>query len=275
MKSKAARAGRPAPDDNLGTGRLRGHRAPGPCYRSLVQRIQFGGAESLAKVALRGGFGGTSSFIVPRFGTRCVCCNADAMGRVQMYDPSTDRVQAPPFAMPVCFDCKGHALQTATVPMLQACLLIVGGCLTGLGINYLRERPDDGFLKGMIGVGAAMTVAAIAWIFATWRRGKRERVPGHHPRLVFSVAHGRTLLDTANEELVVELLALNPSARVLPTPLLWRKARERRFPAARVVKAPPRAEDDEGARLAAYIAANPPVAPSHLREPEPPDEDAT
>ncbi len=240
-----------------------------PCYRWAVQRIQFGEAESLGTVALRGGFGGKLSYIVPRFGKRCVCCNADAMGRTQDYDPSTDRVQASSIAMPVCFDCKDHALQTATAAILQSSLLIVGVCAIGLGINYLTERPDDDVLTGSVAVGAVMTLAAIAWIAAAIRREKRERgLPGHHARLSFSIAHGRTLLDTSNETLVEELLALNPNARILPTPLLWRRRKERQLPTARAVKAQRRAADAEGERLAAYLAANPPAASTGAAKPE-------
>src|SRR6185295_19364397 len=115
-----------------------------------MQRIQFGEAMPISDVALRGAVGGKFTFIGPRFGTRCVCCNADAMGRTQDYDPSTDRVQAAPVSMPVCADCSDHALQTATEPILQASLLIVGFGVAALGIMYMQERPDDGFLRGMI-----------------------------------------------------------------------------------------------------------------------------
>lgn len=233
-----------------------------------MQRIQFGEAESLATVALRGGFGGKGAFIAPRFGTRCVCCNADAMGRTQDYDPSTDRVQASAVPMPVCFACKDHAFQSQTAGIFQACMLIVGVCAIGLGYSYLGDRPDDGFLKGMIAVGAVLTITGIVWVAAAMRRERRERaMPGHHARLSFSVAHGSTLLDTSNDELVVEVLQLNPRARLLPTPLLWRRRKEWHLPAARAVKVPPRADatDAEGERLAAYLEANPPERTSDER----------
>jgi hypothetical protein len=81
------------------------------------QRIQFGESESLGRVALRGGFGGEVKFIVPQFGKHCVCCNADAFGRTQEYDPSTDRLEAPKVPMPVCGACANHALSQHTGPI--------------------------------------------------------------------------------------------------------------------------------------------------------------
>jgi hypothetical protein len=178
-----------------------------------------------------------STFQVPVFGPACVCCNANAMGRTQDYDPSTDRIQAKSFPVPVCFDCKDHALQTATVPMLQACLLIVGVALAGLGIGYRRERPDDTLLVGMIAIGALLTLAAIAWIVSTSKREKREReLPGHYPRMQFSLILNRPHLDTRNGELVDRLLANNPSAERLPTPFFWRRQEAKELAQARLVK---------------------------------------
>lgn len=202
----------------------------------VKQRIQFGGAESLGRIAVRGAIGGKTSFITPRFGRCCICCNADAMGRTQDYDPSNDRVTAPAVPMPVCSECQGHAMQTSFVPTLQVCLLFVGLSSAGLAGKYITERPDDPLLWAAVIAGLAMFGAAVLWLVATSRRNRREQVAGHHPRLVFSVGHGRTLLDTTNEELVRELLELNPSARVLPEPPLWRWQRRRQMPSARVVR---------------------------------------
>jgi hypothetical protein len=61
-------------------------------------------------------------------------------------------VQAAPVPMPGALRLQGHALQTSA-GMFQAILLIVGICVIGLGINYLRERPHDGFLKGTLWEG--------------------------------------------------------------------------------------------------------------------------
>jgi hypothetical protein len=88
----------------------------------------------------------------------------------------------------------------------------------------------------MLAVSGTAFGAAVLWLRATSRRSYREQLAGHHVRLEFSVAYGRTLLDTTNEELVRELLARNPSARVLPEPPLWRWKRRRQMPAARVVR---------------------------------------
>jgi hypothetical protein len=76
----------------------------------------------------------------------------------------------------------------------------------------------------------------VAAIVRSRRRARRARDQGHHPGLEFSVIHGRTWLDTTNSVLVEDLLAHNPSAKVLPTPLLWRRANRRDAPNARVVK---------------------------------------
>lgn len=214
----------------------------------MKQRIQFGSATSLGRVALRGAVGGRFEFTVPRFGTQCVCCSTETMGRTQDYDPSTDRVKAAPVAMPVCFACTDHALQTAFAPLVQACGVLVGLALTWLAIGYLRERPHDTFLWGAIAVGVAMVGASIAWIVASRRRKTRNHVAGHHPGLELSVGHGRTLLDTDNEQLVEELLALNPNARRLPTPMLWRMRGEG-LPAARAIA--PARRDDRKAELPA------------------------
>ncbi len=203
-----------------------------------MQRIQFGEAESLGKVALRGGIGGSFTFVAPRFGTTCVCCNGDAKGRTQDFDASTDRVQAPAVPMPVCEACKDHALQSTFASIMQVCLLFMGLGAIGLAIMYLRQRPHDDFLWGTGAVGVALFAVAVTWMIATARRTRRATEAGHHPALAFSIAHGRTLLDTRNDQLADELLARNPNARRLPTPLLWREAR--RVPAARVVPSAPR-----------------------------------
>lgn len=176
------------------------------------------------------------TFEVPKFGHECVCCNKHAMGRTQDYDPSTDRVQADSFPVPVCFDCRDHALQTATIPILQACSLIVGCSVTGLGIYYRGQRPDDSMTLGMILVGAIVALGAALWIWSSTKRERREReLAGHYPRLAFSVGHGRTLLDTTNGELVDRLLANNPRAERLPTPWLWRRQEAKELAQARVV----------------------------------------
>lgn len=176
-------------------------------------------------------------FHAPVFGDECVCCNKHAMGRTQDYDPSTDRVTADSFAVPVCFDCKDHALQTHTVPILQACALLVGIAITYLGFHYRSERPDDSMTTGMAVVGILLTLGASFWIWKTHARDKREReLPGHFPRMTFSLGTGRALLDTTNGQLVDRLLAKNPVAKRLPTPLLWRKQEAKELAQARVVK---------------------------------------
>lgn len=197
---------------------------------AVKQRVLF-------RLAAPGGAaGGTGTFVAPRFGRCCICCNADALGRVQDCDPTTERITATAVRMPVCAACKDHAIQPAATPRMQALLVMVGALLLAIAAGYLTQRPHDRFLWGMLAVSGAAFAAGVLWVRATSRRTRREQVDGHHPRLEFSVAYGRTLLDTTNEELVRELLAHNPSARVLPEPPLWRWARRRQMPAARVVR---------------------------------------
>lgn len=195
-----------------------------------MPQVQFEDAESLGRVAMRGAVGGKFGFVVPVFGRACVCCNADAMFRTQPYDPSTDAVTAPPIDMPVCFECRSHALQTHTGPIIAGSLVCVGGALAALAGMKLDERPNDDFLWAMLFGGIAVAVAAIAWIIAGSRRQKRHRERGHHAGLSFSIDHGATVLTTTNEELVADLLERNPGARRVLT-----RAERRRIPEARTV----------------------------------------
>lgn len=198
--------------------------------RRVKQRVLFG------RVAAGGAAGGRPVFVVPSFGRCCVCCNTDATGRLQGCDPSTERITAEPVQMPVCVECKDHAMQSALAPRLQALLVTLGLVLLAVGVSYVTRRTHDHFLWAMIAVGGAMLVAGALWLRATVQRDRQEYIAGHHPRLAFSVAYGRMLLDTTNEELVRELLARNPTARPLPEPALWRWQRRRQMPAARVVR---------------------------------------
>lgn len=181
------------------------------------------------------------TFTPPVVGNECVCCNGDTQGRTQDYNASDDRVQIEPFALPVCFACKDHALQSTTIPILQACALIVSGCLAGLGFYYWRERPGDVFILGMGIVASVAFLGSIWWISRSIRREKAERaISGHHPHLAFTFVFGNAWFDTTNGELVDRVLAMNPTATRVKTPLLWRKEEAKQLAPARVVKVPPR-----------------------------------
>lgn len=171
-----------------------------------------------------------NTFVVPRFGKTCVCCNIDTMGRTQDYDPSTDRIQAPSIQVPVCGECHKHALQTHTGPIMMGCLLVVGIAATALGFMKLDERPNDEFLYGMVVFGFAAVAATILWFVAVTRRQRAHEREGHHPGLMFSVDFGTTL-NTSNDALADELVALNPGATRVAT-----RADRKRLPRARVVK---------------------------------------
>lgn len=195
----------------------------------MKQRIQFGEAER-----------SRARFIAPQFGTSCICCNAETHGRTRDFDPSTDRVRADVVPMPVCAACDRHAFVQPTTVILQTMVLILAALLGGASIYYMRIRPSDDFLKIMLAISVAVFALDLVWIGRGRRRAERARDDGHHPGLEFSVAYGRTWLDTTNPTLVEDLVARNPSARVLPTPLLWRRANRREAASARVVKSPPR-----------------------------------
>lgn len=198
--------------------------------RVVKQRVLFG------RVAAHGAAGGPPRFVVPSFGPCCICCNADARGRKQDCEPSTERITEVPVQMPVCIECRDHAIQSTVAPRLQALMVVIGLLLFAVGACQLTQRRHDPVLWAMLVVGGAMFVAAMLWLRATVRRDRREHLAGHHARLGFSVAYGRMLLDTTNEELVRELLARNPTARLLAEPALWRWQRRRQMPAARVVR---------------------------------------
>lgn len=192
--------------------------------------IQFGPAESVGRVALRGALGGTSQYVAPRFGTGCVCCNDDAQGRTQDYDPSIDRITADSFPVPVCFACRKHALRTHTAQILIVSLLGIGVAATFLGYTKLDERPEDHFLWWMIAIGISAIVAGVAWVLRAQVRERRLRGAGHHAGLTFSVDHGRTVLRTSNETLASELLELNPHAE-----RRWTRAEKRHVPRAKAM----------------------------------------
>jgi hypothetical protein len=87
----------------------------------------------------------------------------------------------------------------------------------------------------MMVAGVLLVVLSVAWIRSSSAKCKRVAGNGHYPGFEFSVVTGAPLVDTDNETLVEELLALNPRAHRLPTPLLWR-LRADGLPKARLVK---------------------------------------
>lgn len=194
----------------------------------MKQRVQFGEAEGI--------FSRRVQYVAPVFTTACVCCNAETHGRTRDYDPSTDKVRADVVPMPVCAPCHHHAFVAQTTVVLQTSLFMVAGIFGGMCIYYLGQRPHDTFLKWGIVACAIALALDLAWMFSHRRRAARARDEGHHPGLDFSVSHGRTWLDTENDALVDRLIANNPTAKVLPTPLFWRRANKRDAPSARVVK---------------------------------------
>lgn len=171
-----------------------------------------------------------SRFIAPKFGGRCVCCNGDALGRTQDYDPSVDRVRADAVTMPVCFACRKHALRSHSGTIVTVGLVYIGIVFVALGSAKLGDRPGDTFLWGTIVGAAALTAGAVMSALRANAREKRLVAEGHHAGLTFSVTDERPALITHNRELAEELVALNPGAELSLT-----RAERRRLPRARAL----------------------------------------
>ena len=154
----------------------------------------------------------TFRFVVPKFGSRCVCCNAEAQGQTQGYDPSSGQVRAPTVLIPVCAKCTPHALDTPKAANVVAALIILGGM--GAVLALFANNADPDFRLGLGLGGLAMAGAGVAYGFMRTAMQKRESaIPGHSAGLYFQVLPGLTVIFTENEVLVEELLALNPTAQ--------------------------------------------------------------
>jgi hypothetical protein len=176
--------------------------------------------------------------IAPKFGRCCVCCNADAQGRTKDYrSMSTAPGVARAIAVPVCSDCDSHALSARAAPTLQTLLWLFGLAIAlGAVLSLLMRAPAAPFWWAAIVVGVAMIGAALRWQRRTGGRALEQLVAGHHTQLEIWVLPQRIWIDTDNEDLARELLALNVFARVMPEPPLWKWRRRRQMPAARVVR---------------------------------------
>jgi hypothetical protein len=205
------------------------------------------------------------TFRVPRFSKLCACCGADAMGRIESYDPSTDHVQATPIDVPVCHECRDHALLRPGAPIIYTCMLVAGGSMAGLCGYFGSKRPEDMFVWTMLVIAAVVALAGLVLLARAIRfeRAERER-PGHAPWLVFSVDSGRARLITTSDRLSDELLALNLDARRRPTRA---EAKAARIPGARVVKAgaPAVDPDEQASSIAMRVVANKPEDLAALR----------
>jgi hypothetical protein len=171
---------------------------------------------------------------IPRFGTHCVCCGADARGRTDTFVAPTDQGAAVRVAMPVCWDCRDHALGSSARPAFAAVLLFVGAAIVGLAGYFLGKRHGSAWQTGMIITAVVVTVLGMAlMIHAAVAERRRRNRDGHFPGVVFRVASGSARLFTRNERLADELLALNPGARRTADPV---ERNAGRIPSARVVK---------------------------------------
>lgn len=152
-------------------------------------------------------------YVVPKFSGRCVCCSADAGGHVEHYDitaPSgAGHIRGAPVPMPVCQACIPHALDRTSAGYLAGSVLALG--VLGIAVGFFMGESEA---QGPVMAGGALLAAGGAgWALLQSAREKREKQPGHHPRLYFAVLPGMTSLISDNAALIDELLALNPNAR--------------------------------------------------------------
>lgn len=183
------------------------------------QRVMFGEEFSLGRVGPSvGPIGESFELEPPRFGDACVCCDAHAGGRTKNYNASTHNVRVPPVPMPVCESCDDHALVDSTTTLLQLSLIGSGVVIAAVAAFGLVERPGDRIIMLALAASLLGAVSGVLWMRATRQRIRRARDAGHHPRLVFSVASGRTFLETTNERLVETLQAHNAGTQVQPAP---------------------------------------------------------
>ena len=166
------------------------------------------------------------TFQAPKFGRDCVCCNQDARWMTMQFQPSTERISADAVEVPVCVECRDHALLQPTTGIGAVTLAVLGACFTALGVGKLVDRPDDGFLRVFALAGAGMLVAGVVLLVRHLRRERTARAAGHHPGLRFIVGLVGTEVFTSNDALADTLVELNPGAI---------KAMEERIPTARVV----------------------------------------
>lgn len=200
----------------------------------------------------------TPGVIAPRFGAGCVCCSV-VTSRTQHYDPSTDRIRCEAIEVPVCADCRGHAMVTPTGIILPALALLIGATVGGIGIHRASARPHDA--ATMIVIGAALVVVALTWIGMATLRSRRWRRAGHHPGLTIGVATGRCVLNTTNVALANELIATNPFARRRPGSGGRGQVPEARVVSPAAVPDPDALTSEEKARLLAEaLGKRPPGA---------------
>jgi hypothetical protein len=180
----------------------------------MRQRVRFGDAVSLGRVALRGAMHSSYTVARPQFAPRCVCCNADTTRAVR-YPLGAAHVVGEPFVVPVCEACAGHAFSPQGLSRVAAAFIAGGSLLFAAAMGSHWSAPLlEG--AGAVWLGGIVATRAI-------NKRKRPAIPaGHRGGFEILVLTGATLVDTENETLVDDLLARNSNATRLPTPLLWR-----------------------------------------------------
>lgn len=149
----------------------------------------------------------------PVFGMTCACCNADARGRFKLSDNSI-YLDARDIRLPVCVDCKSHALVYANPKSFQMGGVAMGAVLLFTVFSLGGPSAANKSVAGTFWVAIAMIVASAIWYLLTRRRSARLRaMPGHHPQLSIAIKSTHGVIETTNEAFVEEFLAKNPGAK--------------------------------------------------------------
>jgi hypothetical protein len=155
---------------------------------------------SLLKVGVAGALGGSARYPAPKLGERCVCCDQTDVG-FRHFDPSTDRFQAEPIAIPLCETCAEHVSLSTHAQQFVAALICMG--IGGVLYAVMNE------LWKWAAVAALLLAGLAAWGLA--RLSKRDRFArnGHHTGLEISAHPGQCAIRTTNPRLAAEIAILN------------------------------------------------------------------
>ena len=165
----------------------------GKFYAIVLRRGYSAGRSFMA-----GAFGGQQDFPIPDLGSRCVCCNEPAKGRVVPLEIATDRWKADPVPTPVCEPCTDHALAHVGPELAMAGLACagIGGTLWGL----LEE------VYAIAAGGAVLLAACWFWYKSRERRRLENTRHGHFPGFQLLIHPGQCVVRTPNRRLALEIV---------------------------------------------------------------------
>lgn len=155
---------------------------------------------------------------IPKFSGKCVCCSADARENTAPYDIYAERgrqrINGPPVPMPVCAECVPHALERTADDTRMISLLLLGIAVLVIGVFIAVNNDGDAFGWAVAVMGGLMSGAGGTYLAKQSAQQKRDKKPGHFPGLKFVVFPGQSALNSDNEALIAELLALNPNGKL-------------------------------------------------------------